>query len=100
MCPEKLETAFEAWEFSEEELPLACVFTELQRQWIRTQLSKVATEMINFTLDPTNLVNSALQRAELEGQKNAYEYLIAESENHQSALLERLQDQQDKQATE
>lgn len=96
----QLDTAFQAWEFSDDEAPAAMVFTDLQLKHIRTQLSAVATELINTPLDASNLITSAIHQAELQGQKNALEHLIALHEANQSELMEYLTSQAAKQTTE
>lgn len=72
---------FTSWEFTPIELKVASTFNDLQIKLIQTQIAAAAEEKIALTYDPLNPVVFAQREAELQGNINALEYLLALSQS-------------------
>lgn len=88
------------YEFSDDELTIAAVFTELQTQYIETQLSMVVQEKSNLAYNPDTGESKdryIFEHEYLRGQIEALQLLLSTSSelrNRQSDLLRRMSESQ------
>jgi hypothetical protein len=87
----QIDTPFVGYEFTEQEVPLARIFTELQEQHIRTELAVAATGRATMTLDPTNIYASFGALEYERGKIEALSALLATSQNEKDHLAAELQ---------
>lgn len=88
---------FVQWEFSDEELPVASVFNDLQTKYLQTELAIAASEKAVLKFEPAMGVNAqfafTLESEYLRGKIEILLYLLSKSEDNKDDLIERLKDQ-------
>lgn len=87
----RLDTIFTSYEFTDQEIPLSRILTELQEQYIQTELSVYATERSVMELDPVNLYKSFGALEYTRGKMEALAALLATSQNAKDSLAAELQ---------
>jgi len=97
----KLETPFEAYEFTEEEFPVAAVFSEQQECHIKTELAAFAAKKVTLSFQPSGGEHAEdafiLEHEYLRGACDALSSLLNTSDDTKTALAVALQEQHDKQ---
>lgn len=99
--PQRKDTPFEAWEFSDAERPLAFVFTDLQLKHIKTEMAVIAQERLKLSYDvhAVNAQNKFVQELEyLRGKIEILQFLIECHENARDGLVEALANSADTQS--
>ena len=92
------DTPFVAWEFSEEEYPLAVVLNELQYKHLQTELATVAAERAMMAVPVDGTIEVYLRTQEyLRGKAEQLTALLMTSDNTKHALMEELKRQMDAQ---
>jgi len=71
-----LTSLYTKYEFTPDETIQATSFTDLQLQFLQTELAIAAEEKITATYDPLNPVSYAQREAELTGKMLVLQYLI------------------------
>lgn len=88
---------FAGWSFSDEELPVASVFSDLQTKYLQNELNLVAMEKTALKFEPTLGVNAqftfTLTSEYLRGKQEMLIYLLSISEDNRNELIERLKEQ-------
>ena len=74
-----LNNEFAHYEFTEEEEIQGAIFNTLQKQVIQTLLAERAEERLSLKFDPKNPNEFVQQEASLQGQIEAYKYLLIAS---------------------
>lgn len=86
-----IDTPFIAYDFSDEELAIAGVFTEMQEKYLRTELSSIAAEKLALSYDPLNPQMFAFEHEYLRGKLEGLTYLLNRSDDMKSQLQQALQ---------
>lgn len=86
-----VDTPFVAFDFTDEELAIAAVFTEFQEKYLKTELSAVATEKLALSYDPKNPEQFKFEHEYLRGKLEQMTYLLNRSEDLKSKMQEALQ---------
>lgn len=85
------ETPYQAWEFSEEEWPVAAVFSDLQEKHIRTELAACASEKVMLAVNPEFGQEVYLREQEyIRGKMEVLTYLLIVSEETKNGLQQAL----------
>jgi hypothetical protein len=87
-------TPFQTYKFTDAEYKIATVFTTLQRQWIQDNLGRIAASKLSVTYDPDSPNADRkfqVEHAYHQGQIEALNFLLAESDKNESALAVMLQ---------
>lgn len=101
--PKAIESIFTHWEFTEEEEPVAFVFTDLQRAHLQNELAKDAEAKARLAWEPEkyNSQEEYLRACDyIRGRMEILIYLIDLSDGTKNALIEQLRQQQSNQETE
>lgn len=93
MCPTAIDTEFQAWEFTEDELPQAVIFTDLQEKHIRTELAYFASKLVNTADNPESLSETLGTMQFNRGAMTALKHLLAMSINKRDEVIMNLQEQ-------
>lgn len=80
--------SFTSYEFTEKEVIEGQIFTGLQTQMLQNKLSEYAAMKMELTHDPDHLYLSLQKEAELIGQIELLQFLIAQSEATKEMLKE------------
>lgn len=80
--------SFTSYEFTEKEVIEGQIFTGLQTQMLQNKLSEYAEFKMNLIHDPDHLYLSLQKEAELIGQIELLQFLIAQSEATKEMLKE------------
>lgn len=70
---------FQAWEFTEEELEVASILSELQEARINTLRAEIAAQKLNLVADTTNPGAYWQQEAYLRGQIDILSHMVTAS---------------------
>lgn len=84
--PTPKDTPFEAWDFTEDEWPVAAVFTDLQMKHIKTELAVCATEKLLIATTPEVPIKYMLEQEFIRGKMEILSYLLTVSEEAKSAI--------------
>lgn len=88
------EQIYTAWTFSDDEEPVAKVFTDLQYKHIQTELAMTANAKALLAYDP-NLPQAFIMESEyMRGMIDAYRYLLGTSDAKKTALQTFLENKQ------
>lgn len=71
---------FTQWELTPVELKFGCAFNDLQRKMIQNEIARAALEKVSLTYDAQNSLLFAQREAELHGQIEILEFLLAQQE--------------------
>lgn len=85
----QIETPYQYYEFTEDELPVARTFTELNLQHIKTELAIAAIEKMNLAYDPLNPNQFIMENEFVRGKIEALKALVITHEDMLEALAER-----------
>jgi hypothetical protein len=94
--PKRSDTIYDTYEFSEEEIPNAFIFNELQYKHIQTELAIAAQEKALLAYDPDspNADDKFIRESEyIRGKMEAYLYLLATHDTTREQLIIELQQQ-------
>lgn len=80
------EQIYTAWEFTDDEEPLAKVFTDLQYKHIQTELAIVANQKALLAYDPTTPQAFTMESEYMRGQIDAFRLLLGMSDAKKTAL--------------
>jgi hypothetical protein len=78
-------TMFTRYEFTEQEVPMAFVFTELQTQHLQNELTIAAEAQVALQLDPLNPMARIQEEAYNRGKIDMLRYLLTTSESTKEA---------------
>lgn len=97
----QVETPYTAWEFSDAEIPVAMVFTDLQYKHLQNELAAVATERVVMAVPQDGTIEVYLRTQEyLRGKMEQITALLITSDNQKNALVEALQQASQSQAVD
>lgn len=91
--PQLEETEFTAWNFTPEELLEACVFTDMQKKYIQTEITRWAQQQISATAEnitsPEEFIRAHEYRRGLIGGLRYLLEMSNASEQARNALIEK-----------
>lgn len=79
--PKLIPNLFTKYEFTEAEAVQGSIFTAIQKQMIQTKIAELAEEKCSLKFDPTTPHSFIQREAELQGQINSLQWIIALSES-------------------
>jgi len=88
----QLEHSFEAWSFTEEEIPLVRHISEEHRRYLKTILADAAEEKLRIPFDPYKPLLFAQHEAYLRGQMDILAMLISDSDLARPKLVAAAED--------
>jgi hypothetical protein len=92
----RIDSVFQAYEFTEDEIGAAFVFTDLQTAYLKTELAIVATEknIIKFDPDSPNATDRFIREHEYyRGRMETLQLLLGTSDDRKTALQRHLEAQ-------
>lgn len=101
--PILLRSPYREYEFTEDEICVAAVYTELQTQYLETQLARAVQERANLGLTPDRVDSEKMFIMEMEhlrGQIETYTFLLSTSEDLGARQRLLLAQQAERQQTE
>lgn len=99
--PKLQETPYTAWEFTDEEYPVAVVLTDMQYKHLQTELAAVAAERVIMAVPVDGNIEVYLRTQEyLRGKMEQLTALLNTSDNTKHALIEKLQEVTQRQAVD
>lgn len=95
----QIETPYTAWEFTDEEYPMAVCFTDLQKKHLQTEMAAVAAERIMQAVPTSGDVEVYLRAQEYyRGKMEQLAALLRTCEDAETAMQKALQEAQENQS--